>query len=63
MSTLHDSSDRPPSDYLFFALGFLGVMATAFGLVATSIPTAVIGVAMLGISVGAFFLKMMLNAD
>jgi hypothetical protein len=63
MSTLHDSSDRPPSDYFFFALGFLGVMGAAYGLAATSIPTAVVGVTLLGISVGAFFLKMLLNAD
>ena len=63
MSMLHDSSDRPPSDYVFFGLGFAGVMCTAYGLVTTSIPTTAVGVVLLGIAVGAFFLKMLLSSE
>jgi len=63
MSTLHDSSDRSASDYVFFGLGFAGVMCTAFGLAARSIPTVAIGLALLGVSVGVFFLKMLLDSE
>ena len=51
------------SDYVFFGVGFVGVMATAYGLVGTSVPIAVVGISLLGISVGAFFLKMLLSSE
>ena len=63
MSMLQDSSDRPVSDYVFFGVGFAGVMATAYGLVGTSVPIAVVGISLLGISVGVFFLKMLLSSE
>jgi hypothetical protein len=63
MSTLQDSSDRPVSDYVFFAVGFAGVMSTAYGVVGTSVPITVIGLSLLGVSVGVFFLKMLLSSE
>jgi hypothetical protein len=42
-----DSSERKPSDFIFFALGFFGFLVAATGIVVTSPVCALAGAAIL----------------
>jgi hypothetical protein len=51
MQTYADSTDRRPSDFLLFAIGFAGFWIGAAGVVLASAPLALFGVLLLLLSV------------
>ena len=51
-----ESNDRGPAEYVLFALGFLGFMMAAAGVVVASVTAAVMGLLLLLFSVLCFSL-------
>ena len=51
-----ESNDRGPAEYVLFALGFLGFMMGATGVVVSSIAAAVMGMLLLLFAVLCFSL-------
>ena len=49
-----DSSERKPSDFFFFALGFFGFLVAAAGIVLTSVACALVGAAILLLAICSF---------
>jgi hypothetical protein len=49
-----DSSERKPSDFFFFALGFFGFLVAAAGIVLTSAAFALIGATILLLAICSF---------
>jgi hypothetical protein len=43
MARLYDSTDRCPGEYIRFALGFIGFIIGAGGVMVASLPAAVLG--------------------
>ena len=41
-------NDRPPADYLFFGVIFLGFVVDAAALIAASVPAAIVGALLQG---------------
>ena len=50
-----DSTDRSPGEYAMFALGFVGFMIAAAGVVLSSSSLAVIGAVILIMAVYSFY--------
>jgi hypothetical protein len=49
-----DSSERKPRDFFLFALGFLGFVVAAAGVVVTSATCALVGVVIMLLAVSSF---------
>jgi hypothetical protein len=49
-----DSSERKPSDFFLFTLGFLGFLIAAAGVIVTSPVCALVGVALKLLAISSF---------
>ncbi len=52
-----DSTDRPATDLILFALGFIGFLFAAAGVVIPSLPVALVGGFLLLFAVACFALR------
>ena len=57
MEEFFDSTDRRPADFLLFALGFIGFVLGATGVVVASPATAILGLLMMILTVASFLVR------
>ncbi len=61
MSDYSDAADRTPADFFLFALGFLGFMVSATGVIIASVSAAVAGAILLLLVILAFYSRSALS--
>jgi hypothetical protein len=52
-----DKVQRSPSDFILFAINFVGFVAALAGLITSTVPICILGVLMLLFGLGGFMVK------